>query len=76
MPTMSRGLAVLAAVLFGCSTWVSAAEKQWVTYEGGDGPGKGKHIVLISGDEEYRSEEILPHLGRILAKHQGSSTRR
>jgi hypothetical protein len=45
--------------------------KQWVVYEGGDGPGKGKHIVLISGDEEYRSEEGLPQLGKILAKRHG-----
>ena len=35
----------------------------WVTYDGYDGPGKGKHIVLISGDEEYRSEEALSQLG-------------
>lgn len=43
----------------------------WVTYEGADGPGKGKHIVLVSGDEEYRSEETLPQLGKILARHHG-----
>ena len=43
----------------------------WVVYEGGEGPGKGKHIVLIAGDDEYRSEEALPMLGRILAKHHG-----
>ena len=43
----------------------------WVVYEGSDGPGKGKHVVLISGDEEYRSEEALPQLGKILAKHHG-----
>jgi type 1 glutamine amidotransferase len=47
-------------------------DAKWVTYEGsGDGPGKGKHIVLISGDEEYRSEESLPQLGKILAKRHG-----
>lgn len=44
---------------------------QWVTYEGKSGPGKGKHVVLISGDEEYRSEEALPQLGKILATHHG-----
>jgi hypothetical protein len=43
----------------------------WVVYEGGGGPGKGKHIVLVSGDEEYRSEEALPQLGKILARHHG-----
>lgn len=49
----------------------AAAEDQWVVYDGFDGPGKGKHIVLVSGDEEYRSEEALPQLGKILAKHHG-----
>jgi len=42
-----------------------------VVYQGKEGPGKGKHIVLISGDEEYRSEEALPQLGKILARHHG-----
>ncbi|WP_425617426.1 ThuA domain-containing protein [Anatilimnocola sp. NA78] len=42
-----------------------------VVYEGTEGPGKGKHIVLVAGDEEYRSEEALPQLGQILAKHHG-----
>ncbi len=32
---------------------------------------KSKHIVLVSGDEEYRSEEALPQLARILTKHHG-----
>lgn len=45
--------------------------KQWVTYEGNEGPGKGKHIVFVSGDEEYRSEEALPMLAKILAVHHG-----
>src|SRR4030095_267022 len=42
-----------------------------VVYPGGDGPGKGKHIVLVSGDEEYRSEEALPHLGKTRAQRHG-----
>jgi hypothetical protein len=42
-----------------------------IVYEGGDGPGAGKHIVLVAGDEEYRSEEALPMLGKILATHHG-----
>jgi type 1 glutamine amidotransferase len=48
-----------------------AAADPWVVYDGSAGPGKGKHIVLVSGDEEYRSEETLPQLGKILAKHHG-----
>jgi hypothetical protein len=46
-------------------------DPRWVTYAGGEGPGKGKTIVLLSGDEEYRSEEGLPQLARILALHHG-----
>jgi hypothetical protein len=42
-----------------------------VVFEGKRGPGMGKHIVLVSGDEEYRSEEALPQLARILSEHHG-----
>ncbi len=47
------------------------AAQPWVVYDGFPGPGNGKRIVLISGDDEYRSEEALPQLGKILAKHHG-----
>ncbi len=60
---------VALAVLISIGS-IRAADP-WVVYEGADGPGKGKHIVLVSGDEEYRSEEALPQLGQILAKHHG-----
>ncbi|MFO0792257.1 MAG: ThuA domain-containing protein [Pirellulales bacterium] len=42
-----------------------------IEYKGADGPGKGKRIVLVSGDEEYRSEEALPQLAKILATEHG-----
>ena len=54
-------------VLFALLASASAQLK----YPGKDGPGKGKHIVLISGDEEYRSEESNPMLGKILSQHHG-----
>lgn len=50
---------------------VVSADDHWVRYRGGEGPGQGKKIVLISGDEEYRSEEGLPQLGKILARRHG-----
>src|SRR4051812_22092818 len=43
----------------------------WLVIAGGDGPGKGKHVVLVSGDEEYRSEEMLPQMAKILARRHG-----
>ena len=46
-------------------------EQLWCTYEGKEGPGVGKHIVLISGDDEYRSEQTMPMLGKILAVRHG-----
>ncbi len=42
-----------------------------IVFEGGSGAGHGKHIVWISGDEEYRSEEALPMLAKILSKRYG-----
>jgi len=56
---LSAALVLLAA---GAAVW------------GAKGPGKGKHIVLVAGDEEYRSEEALPQLARILATHHGFRT--
>jgi hypothetical protein len=32
---------------------------------------KGRHVVLLSGDEEYRSEEALPMLAKILSQRHG-----
>lgn len=43
----------------------------WLTYPGGNGPGKGRHIVLIAADQEYRSEQSMPMLARILSTHHG-----
>ena len=50
---------------------VSMAQEGPLVYEGTEGPGVGKHIVFLAGDHEYRSEEALPALARILAKHHG-----
>lgn len=42
-----------------------------LTFEGTSGPGKGKHIVFIANDHEYRSEETCPAIAKILAKRHG-----
>lgn len=82
--TRGGSLAILAWFLVGAVACHAEDQKeasdaeaqQWVVYEGGkDGetekPGAGKKIVLISGDEEYRSEEALPQLGKILSERHG-----
>lgn len=43
----------------------------WLTYPGAEGPGKGKHIVLIAAEQEYRSEQALPMLAKILSQRHG-----
>ena len=45
------------------------APKEWLTFQGSNVD--AKHIVLVSGDEEYRSEEALPQLAKILSEHHG-----
>ncbi len=44
---------------------------QWLTYSGAEGPGKGKHIVLITADQEYRSEQSMPMMAKILSARHG-----
>lgn len=66
--TFRRVCACLLAVLIAHSGLAIAGT---LVFEGTTGPGQGKHIVFLAGDHEYRSEETLPALARILAKHHG-----
>jgi type 1 glutamine amidotransferase len=63
----SLGLTALVLVTFMCV----AAPADRLVIQGKNGPGKGKRIVLVSGDEEYRSEQALPQLARILSERHG-----
>src|SRR4029077_3874937 len=51
--------------------WAGLAQQSPLIYSGGHGPGRGKHVVLIAADQEYRSEESIPALARILAERHG-----
>lgn len=48
-----------------------ANSADWLVFEPKSGGQSAKHIVLISGDEEYRTEESMPMLGKILSQHHG-----
>ena len=62
-----------------CRLWVLlllpgiSFSQPWVAYEG-HGENAQYHIVLLSGDQEYRSEEALPQLARILSTSHGFLT--
>lgn len=68
---IKKYLALIGFCLTLASVNAGENPKHWITYSGFEGPGFGKHIVLIAGDEEYRSEEALPQLGKILAAQHG-----
>jgi hypothetical protein len=66
-----RHPASVAAFLLLLAASPARGADPWLTIKGGDGPGQGKKVVLVSGDEEYRSEEALPQLAKILARRHG-----
>ena len=70
----SRHLIKLWALVLVVLMCVSAKvlnAKSGVVLKGGKGPGRGKHIVFVIGDDEYRSEDLMPQLAKILAVRQG-----
>ena len=49
----------------------SSAADPWLVIEGKEGIGKGQHIVFVTGEEYYRSEEGMSMFAQILARHHG-----
>lgn len=63
---------ILFALIVGSlALQASPSGKGSVSYPAKDGPGKGRHVVFLTGDEEYRSEEGLPMLAKILSQRHG-----
>src|SRR3954469_9590828 len=61
----------LFLVLSSLLALVAEAASTTVTYSPKPGPGAGPHIVFLTGDEEYRGEEGLPMLAKILSQRHG-----
>jgi hypothetical protein len=67
-------LAMVAMLCVYSAAGVSASESSnGVLWVGEAGPAKGKQIVFIAGDHEYRGEETLPAIARIMAKSYGAT---
>lgn len=64
LPTIGLAMAILVSLAMR-----SSAAEPWLTYPGGDGPGKGKKIVFIAAEQSYRSELSMPLMARILSRH-------
>jgi len=64
-------LHMLLVVLGTAAAGSVLADENWLEFPGNEGPGQGKRIVFVTGDEEYRSEEGMPMLAKILARHHG-----
>ncbi len=67
------GFSMILFIALGCRQETRSEDadlqpKLWLTFDGKEG---SSSIVLISGDEEYRSEEALPQLARILSERHG-----
>lgn len=69
-PCLVRHLTLLG-LLFSSLLTAAESPKQWQVYDGYNLPGYGREIVFISGDEEYRSEEAMPMLAKIMAVRHG-----
>ncbi|NKB87141.1 MAG: hypothetical protein GKS06_02830 [Acidobacteria bacterium] len=66
-------LAIASLLVAAAPPLTSQPVPHRVDYLGTEGPGAGKSIVFVAGDHEYRSEEILPAMARILAQRYGFS---
>lgn len=66
--SLPRSLLVL---VFACAAFCARAASISITYPAQPGPGAGRHLVFLSGDEEYRGEEGLPMLAKILSQRHG-----
>ncbi len=73
MPASRRAAIVCCLIVSAAVAGADSKPPQQMTLvlPGGDGPGKGKKVVLVSGDEEYRSEEARTQLAKILATRHG-----
>ena len=64
-------VAGICAVLLLVSAARAQSQEGTITYEPDPGAVRGKHIVFVCGEWEYRCEESLPMLAKILAHRHG-----
>lgn len=60
---------ILCAIVTFPAAFTSAAD--WIDLPAKPGTEKGKKIVFVTGDDEYKSETSMPMMAHILAEHHG-----
>lgn len=67
--TTIAALALALSSDIACGQAVDSS--RWLHYSGDAdvAPGNGRRVVMLAGDEEYRSEESMPMLARMFARH-------
>lgn len=74
LPLIKSAFLLIFIAILSISCASAQNGKTFLQFEGKEGPGKGKNVVLISGDDEYRSEESMPMMAKILSTHYGFNT--
>lgn len=69
----NAGLMIASILLLGAMANCQSS-RNWLEFQPDESQKSAGNIVLISGDEEYRSEEGLPMLAKILTKQHGFHT--
>lgn len=69
MPLMQRLL--LWGLTFVCCAAGALADEPKLTLEGKSGAGKGQHIVFVTGEEYYRSEEGMSMFAKLMSQRHG-----
>ncbi|MFN7892075.1 MAG: ThuA domain-containing protein, partial [Pirellula sp.] len=70
---MKNKLMLLGLLFLGWMPMLQAADT--LVFEPANKSNSAKHVVLVAGDEEYRTEESMPMLGKILSqKHNFKCT--
>jgi hypothetical protein len=71
LPPPVKVCAFLTYLLWIIAFASQAADQPWASFAAKPGPGAGKRIVFITGDDEYKSEQSMPMMAQILAERHG-----
>ncbi|MCC5908211.1 MAG: ThuA domain-containing protein [Balneolaceae bacterium] len=65
---------VFNIIVIGHQLAIAQQENQILKFDPNDGPGNGLHIILITGESKYHTEEVMPMLAKILSFNHGFKT--